>query len=169
MPPTTTRCSRSWRSRAGRQRLWLHWFASLRARRRAPVSGERRVEIARRVHLRNHVIGQRRAGVDPDFGGASYDALSLQRRSPDGVWSDAVPLVSSADRPGYVCYHQKLTVDRRGRLYLSLSYYNPALYPPKQRRANRFRYRMVLISKDGGASWDFATTLDFLEGMAPQD
>jgi hypothetical protein len=97
--------------------------------------------------------------VDLDFGGASHDTLSLQRRSPDGVWSDAVPLVSSADRPGYVCYHQKLTVDRRGRLYLSLSYYNPALYPPKQRRANRFRYRMVLISKDGGASWDFATTL----------
>jgi hypothetical protein len=115
------------------------------------------------------VYRQRRTGVDLDFGGASHDTLSLQRRSPDGVWSDAVPLVSSADRPGYVCYHQKLTVDRRGRLYLSLSYYNPALYPPKQRRANRFRYRMVLISKDGGASWDFATTLDFLEGMAPQD
>ena len=115
------------------------------------------------------VYRQRRAGVDPDFGGASYDALSIQRRSPDGVWSDAVPLACSADRAGYACYHQKLTVDRRGRLYLSLSYFNPGLYQPKQRQANRFRYRMVLISKDGGTTWDFASTADFLEGMTAPD
>ena len=76
------------------------------------------------------VYRQQPAGVDPDFGGASYDALSLQRRAPDGVWSDAVPLVCSA---------------------------------------NRVRYRMVLISKDDGATWDCASTADFLEGMAAAD
>jgi hypothetical protein len=112
------------------------------------------------------VYRQDRSG-DAAFGGKAYAALSVQRRSPDGVWSDAVPIVSTTDRSGYACYHQKLTVDRRGRLYLSLSYFSPDLYPAALRRANRFQHRMLLISKDGGASWDFASTADFIEGMTP--
>jgi hypothetical protein len=112
------------------------------------------------------VYRQGRVG-DADFGGLSYDALSVQRRSPDGVWSNAVPIVSTTDRSGYALYSQKLTVDRRGRLYLSLSYFSPDLYPQALWRANRFQHRMLLVSKDGGASWEFARTADFLEGMAP--
>lgn len=110
---------------------------------------------------------QGRDGEGPEFGGSSYDALSVQRRSPDGIWSDATPIVRGANHAGYANYNQKLTVDRRGRLYLSLSYFDPVLYPPAQWQANRFGYRMVLLSKDGGASWDFASTADFLEGMTP--
>ncbi len=112
------------------------------------------------------VFRQTRRGVDPDFDGAQYDALSCQRRSPEGDWGEAERVVCSADRPGYVNYHQKLTVDRLGRLYLSLSYFNPVDYPSSERAANRYRHRMVLISKDGGAGWDFATNEDFAEGVA---
>ncbi len=112
------------------------------------------------------VFRQTRRGVDPDFDGAPYDALSCQRRSAAGEWGEAERLVRSADRPGYANYHQKLTVDRLGRLYLSLSYYSPLDYPSSERAANRFRHRMVLISKDGGVDWDFATNQDFIEGVA---
>ncbi len=113
------------------------------------------------------VYRQGREGDGPGSSGSSYDALSVQRRSPDGVWSAATPIVRGANHAGYAIYNQKLTVDRRGRLYLSLSYFDPTLYPSTEWQANRFGYRMVLISKDGGASWDFASTADFLEGMAP--
>jgi hypothetical protein len=112
------------------------------------------------------VFRQTRCGVDLDFGGASYDALCCQRRSPEGVWSDAERIVCCADRAGYANYHQKLTVDRIGRLYLSLSYFSPLDQPPGERAAQRFTHRMVLISKDGGSGWDFATDEDFAEGMA---
>ncbi len=112
------------------------------------------------------VFRQTRRGLEADFGGAQYDALSCQRRSPEGGWGEAERVVCSADRPGYVNYHQKLTVDRLGRLYLSLSYFNPGDYPSRERAANRFHHRMVLISKDGGANWEFAAKKDFVEGVA---
>ncbi len=113
------------------------------------------------------VFRQGRRGVDPDHDGAAYDALCVQRRSPEGVWSDAERLVCCSDRAGYANYHQKLTVDRLGRLYLSLSYFSPRDYPPNQRTVNRYRHRMVLISKDGGVGWDFAADADFVEGVSP--
>ena len=112
------------------------------------------------------VFRQTRCGIDLDFDGAQYDALSSQRRSPEGEWGEAERVACCADRPGYANYHQKLTVDRLGRLYLSVSYFNPYDYPRDERASNRFRHRMLLISKDGGAGWDFATNEDFVEGVA---
>jgi BNR repeat-containing family member len=112
------------------------------------------------------VFRQVRCGVDPDFDGAAYDALCCQIRSPDGSWSEPQRLVQCADRTGYACFHQKLTVDRLGRLYLSLSYFSPLDYPAGERAAHRFTHRMVLTSKDGGRTWDFAATSDFREGIA---
>jgi len=111
------------------------------------------------------VFRQARRGVDTDFDGAYHDALCWQTRSPDGTWSESQRLVCSQDRAGYATYHQKLTVDRAGRLYLSLSYFSPLDFPADQRAAHRFTHRMVLISKDGGAAWDFATDADFAEGL----
>ncbi len=113
------------------------------------------------------VFRQTRCGVDLDFGGEEYDALCCQRRAPEGEWSDAERIVCCADRAGYANYHQKLTVDRLGRLYLSLSYFSPVDQPPGERSAHRFTHRMVLISKDGGSGWDFATDQDYVDGMAP--
>jgi hypothetical protein len=111
------------------------------------------------------VYRQARRGVDADFDGAFYDALSVQRRSPDGVWSDAERIVCCIDRAGYAMYSHKLALDRLGRLYLSLSYFSPIDYPSSQRSANRYRHRMVLVSKDAGATWDFTTGADFAEGI----
>ncbi len=112
------------------------------------------------------VFRQMRRGVDAEFDGERYDALCWQRRSPDGQWSEAQRLVCCSDRAGYANYHQKLAVDRRGCLYLSLSYFNPRDYDKSDRMANRFGHRMLLVSKDGGATWGFATNDDFAEGMS---
>jgi hypothetical protein len=111
------------------------------------------------------VFRQTRSGVDLDFGGGQYDALCCQRRSPEGEWSDAERIVCCADRSGYANYHQKLSVDRLGRLFLSLSYFSPLDEPARERAAHRYTHRMVLISKDGGSAWDFATDEDYAEGM----
>jgi hypothetical protein len=110
------------------------------------------------------VFRQGRRGVDADFDGAYRDTLCVQRRSPEGVWSESQPLVSCLDRPGYAIYHQKLTVDRLGRLYLSLSYFSPLDLPAADREAHRFTHRMVLVSQDGGVTWDFSSTAGFIDG-----
>ena len=58
-----------------------------------------------------------------------------------------------------------MTIDRRGRIYLSLSYFRPHDWPRDERVANRYHHRMILISEDGGATWRFATLGDFLQGV----
>jgi Rad3-related DNA helicase len=62
---------------------------------------------------------------------------------------------------------QKLTVDRLGRLFVSCSYFSRR-DPPATRHFRRFHHRMVLISEDGGRTWRFATTADFLGGILPE-
>ncbi|MCX6373792.1 MAG: BNR-4 repeat-containing protein [Actinobacteria bacterium] len=111
---------------------------------------------------------QRRRGVDAVFGGRSYDALSVQCLEPGGTWSDARRVVYCSNNAGYAQYYHKLTIDRRGRLYLSLSYFRPCDWPANKRAANRYHHRMLLISEDGGTSWRFARLADFVNGaVAP--
>lgn len=111
-----------------------------------------------------HVVSrQRRRGVDQRHCGLAYDALIHQARPSDGGWSAARVLVFRRDSAGYVNYYQKLALDRRGRLYLSLSLFRPT-GPPATRPQRRFGHRMVLFSDDG-ASWRFAATDDFANGL----
>lgn len=113
------------------------------------------------------VFRQVRAGVDRVFGGRSYCALSMQTRPSGGNWSAARRLVCRRDRAGYAMYYQKLAVDRRGRLFLSLNCCDPHVYPPALRERHRYHRRMVLVSDDGGASWRFATFQDFQACIEP--
>jgi hypothetical protein len=113
------------------------------------------------------VFRQWRQGVDEAFGGGPYQPLSIQRLEPGGTWSEPRRLVYCVTHPGYAQYYQKMTIDRLGRLYLSLSYFRPNDWPRHQRTRHRFHHRMVLISEDGGLSWRFATLSDFLGGVAP--
>ena len=111
------------------------------------------------------VYRQWRRGVDQAFGGQPYHALSVQRLEPGGAWSEPQRLVFGRRFKGYAQYYQKMTVDRRGRIYLSLNYFRPHDWPRDQRWANRYHHRMILISEDGGDTWRFATLGDFLEGV----
>ncbi len=109
---------------------------------------------------------QARKGVDSAFRGQSYEALCVQRLAPGGAWSPPKRLVYSRDKPGYAQYFQKLSVDRRGRLFISASYFRPNSWPPEERPANKYHFRMVLFSDDGGVSWRLATNADFISASA---
>jgi hypothetical protein len=109
---------------------------------------------------------QKRQGVDPAFSGRSYDPLSVQRLDPGGSWSPPRRVLFCTTHSGYTNYYQKLTIDRRGWLYLSLSYYRPDDWPRRDRRAHRYHHRMVLVSEDGGTTWRFARLADFVNGAA---
>jgi BNR repeat-containing family member len=111
------------------------------------------------------VFRQWRRGVDTVFRGQPYQALSVQRLEPGGTWSEARRIIYCSRHKGYAQYYQKMTVDRRGRIFLSLNYFRPQDWPRDRRAANRYRHRMILLSEDGGDSWRFATLDDFLQGV----
>lgn len=111
------------------------------------------------------VFRQWRRGVDPAFGGEPYQALSVQRLDPGGAWSAPRRIIYCSRYKGYAQYYQKMTVDRRGRIFLSLDYFRPHDWPRDQRVANRYHHRMVLISENRGDTWRFATLADFLDGV----
>jgi hypothetical protein len=114
------------------------------------------------------VYRQTRAGVDDVFGGKRYMPLCVQRRPPGGSWSQPKRLVFTRQWRDYAMYYHKLAVDRRGRLFLSLSYFDPSDYPLAKRAEHRYHHRMVLLSVDGGITWRFASKRDYLESaVAP--
>lgn len=101
---------------------------------------------------------QWRQGVDPYHDGLNYAALSFQKKPKDEPWGPAVPLVVPPV-PGYSIYYHKLTLDRRGRLFLSYSYYTADTtyqddYP------ELYHHAAVITSADGGETWKLAETAD---------
>ena len=111
-----------------------------------------------------HVVSrQTRFNVGPYYGGAKYRPLVHQSLQRGHHWS-APTFVVVPPASGYSNYYHKLAVDRLGRLFVSCSYFSRS-DPMEGREERRFHHRMVLISEDGGASWRFATTADFVAGM----
>ena len=115
-----------------------------------------------------HVVSrQSRRNVDAHYRGQKYSALVHQALRPGQSWS-APDLIVVPPMSGYSQYYQKLTVDRLGRLFVSCSYFS-LRDPPATRVFRRFHHRMILISEDGGKTWRFATTADFLNGIPEPD
>lgn len=112
-----------------------------------------------------HVVSrQARRTVNSHHRALQYDPLVHQALRPGQSWS-APDLIVVPPKRGYSQYYQKLTIDRLGRLFVSCSYFSDS-DPPSTRVFRRFHHRMVLISKDSGTTWRFATTADFLAGIA---
>jgi hypothetical protein len=111
---------------------------------------------------------QWRRGVDADFHGRPYEALCVQWLDPAGTWTEPLRIALCSRNRGYAQYYQKMSIDRRGRIFLSLSYFRPKDWPVEERAANRYHHRMVLVSEDGGATWRFATLADFSAGVTPE-
>ncbi|MGD8240286.1 MAG: sialidase family protein, partial [Armatimonadota bacterium] len=106
---------------------------------------------------------QWRRGVDEHHPGKNYAALSVQSKPKDGPWGPARPLVIPPVA-GYSIFYHKLTVDRRGRLFLSYNHWtSDETY--QNDFPDRYHHRAVLVSKDGGKSWKLAETGDFIEGL----
>jgi len=106
---------------------------------------------------------QWRQGVDPYFNGGLYAALSTQRKPAGQPWGPAQPMVAAV-RPGYSIYYHKLTIDRRGGLWLSYCYYT-ADTTYQDDFPEQHSHRAVMVSKDGGSTWKLATTADFAPGL----
>jgi hypothetical protein len=140
-----------------------------------------RVEESRMTYLafvcdqqdRLHIAyRQWRRNTDTWFGGALYGALSYQRHDPELGWTFPRPLVVPPYK-GYSIYGHALSLDHRGRLYLSASCMAGPEGPNRKAALEAWRQtgsegpqpplhlrRMVLVSVDGGENWRFATTAD---------
>lgn len=105
------------------------------------------------------VFRQWRRGADAYHGGGFYGTLSLQTRPPGQPWSPARPMLIPPVA-GYSIFVHKLTIDRRGNLYLAYEY-----------RTSNAEYRdtflaenpqhTIMTSGDGGNTWKLAQTSDF--------
>ena len=95
----------------------------------------------------------------PYHGGQSFAALSTQSKPRDGAWSPAKPMVI-APVPGYSIYYHKLTIDRRGRLFLSYNHWtSDKVY--REDFPERYHHRAIMTSVDRGKTWKLAETSDF--------
>ena len=83
--------------------------------------------------------------------------LASQHKPIDATWQSPHKVLVSAFSEYSVFYH-RLTIDRRGRLFLSYQYWSTHWFY----RNDRFHDgRSVLMSPDGGKSWRFAKDEDF--------
>lgn len=90
------------------------------------------------------------------FPASSYGTLSFQRKRPGQPWEAARILVVAPFSEYSVFYH-RLTIDRRGRLFLSYDYWS-TFWAYRNDRPER--QRAVLMSPDGGNTWKLAETKD---------
>ncbi|MFH1567097.1 MAG: BNR-4 repeat-containing protein [Gemmatimonadota bacterium] len=85
-----------------------------------------------------------------------HAALAYQRQEPGQPWSEPQVLVV-APFSEYSIYYHKLTIDRRGRLFLNYDYWSTYWF---YRNDHRGRRRAVMMSPDGGHTWKLATSAD---------
>jgi hypothetical protein len=95
------------------------------------------------------------SGVAP-FPHSSYATLAYQRKPPGRPWEAPRVLIVAAFSEYSVFYH-RLTIDRRGRLFLSYDYWSTYWFYRNDHAGNR---RAVLMSPDGGDTWKLATDRD---------
>lgn len=88
---------------------------------------------------------------------SSHATLAYQRKRPGEPWEAPRVLVVSPFSEYSIFYH-RLTIDRRGRLFLSYDYYSTFWFyrndPPARRRT-------LLLSPDAGDTWKLAAGDDF--------
>jgi hypothetical protein len=96
-------------------------------------------------------------GMAP-FPNSHFATLALQRKVSAGTWEEPEVLIIPPFSEYSIFYH-RLTVDRRGRLFLSYDYWSTHWFY----RIDHFgRRRVTIFSSDGGRTWKFLTTKDLL-------
>lgn len=84
-----------------------------------------------------------------------FDAALYYQHMKDGVWEEQKPFVL-APLPGYSIFYHRLTVDRKGKLYLSFDYwstwsaYRDSYLTSADARQGKSR---LLLSSDDGHDW----------------
>ncbi len=85
-----------------------------------------------------------------------HATLAYQRKRPGQDWEMPKVLIVPPLSEYSVFYH-RLTIDRKGRLFLSYDYWSTFWF---YRNDHAGRRRSLLMSDDGGDSWRLATTSD---------
>lgn len=85
-----------------------------------------------------------------------HATLAYQHKEPGQPWSAPRVLVAAPFSEYSIFYH-KLTIDRRGRLFLNYDYWSTFWFYRTDRRARR---RSTMMSPDGGTTWKLATGRD---------
>ncbi|MBN2508193.1 MAG: BNR-4 repeat-containing protein [Verrucomicrobia bacterium] len=97
-----------------------------------------------------------RFGVAP-FPASSHATLAYQRKRPGRPWEPPRVLVVAPFSEYSVFYH-RLTIDRKGRLFLSYDCWSTYWFYRNDHPGSR---RVLLLSPDGGDTWKLAETSDF--------
>jgi hypothetical protein len=97
-----------------------------------------------------------RSGVDP-FPASHHGTLAYQRKPPGKPWEPPRILIVPPFSE-YSVYYHRLTIDRRGGLFLSYDYWSTYWFYRNDHWGSR---RAVLTSPDGGETWKLAEEADF--------
>ncbi|NLH98549.1 MAG: hypothetical protein GX446_03550, partial [Chthonomonadales bacterium] len=85
---------------------------------------------------------------------SSHATLAYQRKRPGQPWEEPRILIVAPFSEYSVFYH-RLTIDRRGRLFLSYDYWSTHWFYRNDHYGSR---RTLMMSPDGGESWKPART-----------
>ncbi|MFQ6098868.1 MAG: BNR-4 repeat-containing protein, partial [Armatimonadota bacterium] len=96
-----------------------------------------------------------RSGVEP-FPNSTHATLAYQRKRPGQPWEPPRVLLVSAFSEYSVFYH-RLTIDRRGRLFLSYDYWSTYWFYRTDHVGSR---RSLMMSPDGGETWKLVEMRD---------
>jgi hypothetical protein len=88
-----------------------------------------------------------------------YANLAYMSKLPGKKWSDALPLVVAPFSEYSIFYH-RLTIDRKGALFLSYDYWSTFWFYRTDHHGNR---RSLLMSPDSGKTWKLAPSIEFLQ------
>ncbi len=91
------------------------------------------------------------------FPASLYASLSYMEKKPGEPWSAPRPLVVSAFSEYSVFYH-RLTIDRKGSLFLSYDYWPTYWFYRTDRRETR---RALMTSSSGGTDWKLVQAADW--------
>ncbi|MHC4702423.1 MAG: BNR-4 repeat-containing protein [Planctomycetota bacterium] len=94
------------------------------------------------------------------FPAGYYANLAYMSKHPGERWSDARPLVVAPFSEYSIFYH-RLTIDRKGALFLSYDYWSTFWFYRTDHRGSR---RALLMSPDGGNTWKLAPSSEFFGG-----
>ena len=87
---------------------------------------------------------------------SSYATLAYQRKRPGQPW-EAPRVLIVAPFSEYSVFYHRLTIDHKGRLFLSYDYWSTYWFYRMDHFGDR---RAVLMSPDGGDTWKLADTQD---------